>query len=148
MRDLHRTAAQTCKRAAPGGVPAACRHPTGYACGGGPRSCLLSGLYTEAKVTHARLFDDDPDPGLTTLRGSIHEISAIVDRAAPVHLHSGYLEIASDAISTDVPVELLPALVDLSRAARTREIPSLPIASDAARPIQASTPSAITWRIP
>ena len=203
-------------------------YPSGYACGDGPRSCLLSGLYTEAKVTRAGLFDDDdPDPGLTTLRGAIHEITgleityhllvdlagfeqivdslggidvnvgrepvpvvaldldgnplppdastryippgpqhldgaealafarerdtdtrgndnrlrrqvvvitAIVDRADPVNLLLGYLEIAStasDAIRTDVPVELLPALVDLSQSARTREVPSLPIPVDA-----------------
>jgi LCP family protein required for cell wall assembly len=205
-------------------------YPTGYTCGEGRRACLLSGLYTEAKVTHAGLFDDDPEPGLTTLRGAIHEItgleityhllvdlagfeqivdalggidvnvgpepvpvvdldrdgnplppdadtpyippgpqhldgaealafarergadgndtlgnenrlrrhvmiiSAIVERADPVNLLLSYLELAStasDAIRTDVPVELLPALVDLSQTARTREVPSLPLPANA-----------------
>jgi LCP family protein required for cell wall assembly len=201
-------------------------YPDGYQCSTEDSPCLLSALYTEAKVRHADLFGDDPDPGLTTLRGSISEIiglditayvlvdledfqqivdalggidinvgpnpvpiaeldangnplppdastefippgrqhldgeaalafarerrtdtfsndsrmlrqqavlSAIVDRADPVNVLLSYLEIASsasDAIRTDLPTALLPALVDLSELVRAQEIRSLPLADD------------------
>jgi LCP family protein required for cell wall assembly len=203
-------------------------YPTGYRCGTQARSCLLSGLYSEAEVANAGLFDGEADPGLTTLRGSVGEItglevnyyllvdligfeqvvdalggidlnvgpepvpipdldadgnplppdastryipsgrqhltgeealaftrvrrtdassddkwllrqrsviSAVVDRADPVNLLLSYLEVASsasDAIHTDVPVELLPAFVDLSKLARAQEIGSHSIANDTA----------------
>jgi LCP family protein required for cell wall assembly len=201
-------------------------YPDGFQCGDRPRSCLLSSLYTEAKVAHPDLFGNDPDAGLTTLRGSLSEItgleinyslvvdlvgfeqvvdalggidinvghrpvpiadldadgnplppdastryippgpqhldgeealaftrerrtdasadadrmlrqraviSAIVDRADPVNLLLSYLEVAStagDAIRTDVPVELLPAFVDLAEAVQAHEIQTLAVADD------------------
>lgn len=52
-------------------------YPSGYRCGVEPTSCLLSGLYTEATVRYPDLFVGDADPGLTTLRGSVSEITGL-----------------------------------------------------------------------
>ncbi len=60
-------------------------------------------------------------------------MSAVANRADPVNLLLSYLGVmssASDAIRTDVPVELLPAFVDLSRLVRAHEIGSHSIAND------------------
>lgn len=209
----------------PADNPLHATYPMGYSCGPGPTSCLLSGLYNEARVTHADLFGNDPNPGLTTLRGSIGEITgltinydvlvdldgfrqvvdslggirmnvgpepvpivdldthgnplppdpstayippgsqhldgeaalafarertatftnddrmlrqravvtAIVDQANPVTVLIHYLALASaagDAISTDVPAALFPALFDLSKLVQSHEIRSLPINQD------------------
>ena len=200
-------------------------YPAGYRCAQPPDTCLLSGLYTEAEVTHADLFADETGAGLSTLRGSISEITglpinyyvlvdldglrqlvdalggidldigpqpvpvtsldaagnplpatattayippgrqhldgtetlafarertdtfgadmrmlrqrsvvtAIVQQASPPTVLVHYLDLAStagDAIRTDVPAQLLPALFDLSKLVRAHETRSLPIEPD------------------
>jgi LCP family protein required for cell wall assembly len=49
-------------------------YPQGYNCG--PPECLLNGVWTLAEA-NSKLFDRDPNPGLTTIRGVIQEITGL-----------------------------------------------------------------------
>jgi LCP family protein required for cell wall assembly len=49
-------------------------YPQGYNCG--PPDCLLNGVWTLAEG-NAKLFGRDPNPGLTTVRGVIQEITGL-----------------------------------------------------------------------
>ena len=49
-------------------------YPQGYNCG--PPDCLLNGVWTLAEA-NSKLFSRDPNPGLTTIRGVIQEITGL-----------------------------------------------------------------------
>ncbi len=49
-------------------------YPQGYNCG--PPDCLLNGVWTLAEA-NKKLFGSDPNPGLTTVRGVIQEITGL-----------------------------------------------------------------------
>jgi LCP family protein required for cell wall assembly len=51
--------------------------PDGYKCGSGSSACLLNGIYREAEDNYPSLFPGDPNPGMTTLRGVVGEITGL-----------------------------------------------------------------------
>jgi len=198
--------------------------PDGYRGGSGSSSLLLNGVYREASENYPDLFPDDLDPGMSTLRGVIGEITgldidyhmlinlegferlvdalggididvgpvrvpiggldvngnpqpnylieewiepgfqhlngyetlwfardrrdtddynrmrrqrcvinALVAEANPMNVLTNYLDLAAtaeDIITTDVPRQLFPALVDLADKVRTQPIRSLPFTDD------------------
>lgn len=198
--------------------------PEGYRGGSGSSALLLNGVYREAEENYPALFPDDPNPGMSTLRGVIGEvtgleidyhvlinlegfermvdalggidinvgpdrvpiggldvngnpqpdylieewiepgfqhlngyealwfardrrdtddynrmrrqrcvINALVEEVSPTNVVTHYIELAQtagDIISTDVPRELLPALVELAYLVRSQPVRSLPFTDD------------------
>lgn len=198
--------------------------PNGYQGGSGSATLMLNGVYQEAALNYPDLFPDDPDPGMTTLRGVVGEITgleidyyvlvnlegferfvdalggidinvgpedvpiggldfygdpqpdykieewipsgqqhlngyqalwfardrrdsddymrmrrqrcvinALVEEANPANVLTNYLELAAtaeDSIRTDVPREMLPALIELADVVRSQPVRTLPFTDD------------------
>lgn len=198
--------------------------PNGYKGGSGSSTLMLNGVYREADENYPDLFPGDPDPGMTTLRGVVGEvtgleidyhvlvnlegferfvdalggididvgpervpiggldfygnpqpdsrieewipagqqhldgyqalwfardrrdsddymrmrrqrcvINALVEEATPTNVLTNYLELAAtaeDTIRTDVPRQMLPAMVELAERVRSQPVRTLPFTDD------------------
>jgi len=81
-------------------------YPQGYNCG--PPDCLLNGVWTLAEG-NSKLFGRDPNPGLTTVRGVIQEITGLrLDYTTVINLE-GFQSLVDAMGGVDVTItEKLP----------------------------------------